>query len=237
MADIIPAIMPTSFEDLEDKLSHVATLVPLVQIDIMDGRLTPKRTWPHMGNDLDRTFVQILNEQEGFPFWNDVDFEADLMVKEPEKVWRDWITVGAKRLIFHYESIADPKSFLETIRKSAVAKESPLYTEIGFAINVSTRIDVLFPFLDSGQIDFVQCMGIAEIGFQGSVMDESVFGKISDLRAKYPDLIISVDGGVNMQTAPKLVEVGVDRLVIGSAIFAAEDVVVAVGEFKEKFEK
>jgi len=233
MVEIIPAIMPTSFKYLEEKLSQVATLVPLVQIDIMDGQLTPKRTWPYIGIELERTFVQILNEQEGFPFWNDVDFEADLMVKEPEKIWRDWVTVGAKRIIFHYESVGDPKAFLEVVRKNAVAKESPLYTEIGFAINVRTPIDVLFPLIED--IDFVQFMGIAKIGFQGSAFDESVFGKISDLRAKYPDLIISVDGGVNKETAPKLIGVGVNRMAIGSAIFGTEDVAVALEEFKKMF--
>ncbi len=82
--------MPTSFADLEEKLSFVAGLTPLVQIDVMDGRLTSKKTWPYIFTELDKNFGSILREEEGFPFWNDVDFEVDLMVKEPEKIWRDW---------------------------------------------------------------------------------------------------------------------------------------------------
>ena len=118
MVEIIPAIMPTSFADLEEKLSFVAGLTPLVQIDVMDGRLTSKKTWPYIFTELDKNFGSILREEEGFPFWNDVDFEVDLMVKEPEKIWRDWVTLGAKRIIFHIESIADPKSFLDIVRNN-----------------------------------------------------------------------------------------------------------------------
>ncbi len=220
MTEIIPAIMPTSFSDLEDKLGLVASHVSLVQIDVMDGRLTPAKTWPYATGELDKNFVKIIQEEEGFPFWNDVDFEADLMVREPEKIWRDWVSAGAKRLIFHLESLAQPEEFLDMMRKNAVAKDSPLYTEIGLAIRISTDNDVLYPLIP--HIDFVQCMGIMEIGVQGSAFDERVLEKVADLRAKFPELIISVDGGVNMETVPRLIEAGVNRLAIGSAIFAAE---------------
>lgn len=236
MVEIIPAIMPTSFADLEEKLSFVAGLTPLVQIDVMDGRLTSKKTWPYILAEQDKNFGSILREEEGFPFWNDVDFEADLMVKEPEKVWRDWVTVGAKRIIFHIESIVDPKSFLEVVRKSSVAKESPLYTEIGLALNVNTPDEKLFPFIE--QIDFVQFMGIVEIGFQGNPFDERDFAKIEDLRNRYPELIISVDGGVNLEVAKRLVEAGANRLVVGSAIFgkdSREKVAEALTEFQSTF--
>ena len=236
MVEIIPAIMPTSFADLEEKLSFVAGLTPLVQIDVMDGRLTSKKTWPHIFTELDKNFGSILREEEGFPFWNDVDFEVDLMVKEPEKIWRDWVTLGAKRIIFHIESIADPKSFLDIVRKNSVSKDSPLYTEIGFALNITTPHETLYPFIE--QLDFVQFMGIAEIGFQGSAFSESVFAKIEDLRNRYPELIISVDGGVNLEVAKRLVETGVNRIVVGSAIFGKNDrekVERALTEFQSTF--
>ena len=236
MVEIIPAIMPTSFADLEEKLSFVAGLTPLVQIDVMDGRLTSKKTWPYIFTELDKNFGSILREEEGFPFWNDVDFEVDLMVKEPEKIWRDWVTLGAKRIIFHIESIADPKSFLDIVRKNSVSKDSPLYTEIGFALNITTPHETLYPFIE--QLDFVQFMGIAEIGFQGSTFSESVFAKIEDLRNRYPELIISVDGGVNLEVAKRLVVPGVNRIVVGSAIFGKNDrekVERALTEFQSTF--
>ena len=51
MAAIIPAIMPTSTGDLESKLVQVAGLVPVVQIDIMDGKFVHDVSWPYTEDD------------------------------------------------------------------------------------------------------------------------------------------------------------------------------------------
>jgi ribulose-phosphate 3-epimerase len=67
-------------------------------------------------------------------------------------------------------------------------------------------------------------MGIAEIGYQGQQFDERVVAKIMKLRNMSPDIIISVDGGVNFETAPILIHAGANRLVSGSAIFKSEDI-------------
>ena len=53
--------------------------------------------------------------------------------------------------------------------------------------------------------------GIEKVGFQGEAFDERVLKQIIDLRLKYPELIISVDGAVNEETAPKLLEAGANR--------------------------
>ena len=62
-------------------------------------------------------------------------------------------------------------------------------------------------------------MGIARIGYQGEQFDERVIDRIKEFKKAYPYSIVSVDGGVNKESAPLLKEAGVDRLVIGSAIF------------------
>ena len=103
-------------------------------------------------------------------------------------------------------------------------------------LNITTPHETLYPFIE--QLDFVQFMGIAEIGFQGSTFSESVFAKIEDLRNRYPELIISVDGGVNLEVAKRLVETGVNRIVVGSAIFGKNDrekVERALTEFQSTF--
>ena len=74
MTEIIPAIIPKSFAELEDKLSLVQGLAPLVQIDILDGKMTGEKSWPNIvPNDPD--FLRIIHEEEGFPFWENFDFE------------------------------------------------------------------------------------------------------------------------------------------------------------------
>ena len=83
MIDIIPAILPKNYEDLKNKIALVRGIVSVVQIDICDGIFVPSKSWPFTtGGFDDDNFFKIINEQEGMPFWEDVDFELDLMVTD-----------------------------------------------------------------------------------------------------------------------------------------------------------
>lgn len=227
--EIIPAIMPKDFDDLQESMSRVLGLVNTVQVDVMDGVFVPDKTWPYK-NVPDSDFAQIMKETKPFPYFDEIDFEVDLMISNPEEVWRDWITAGAKRLIFHVESLHDPLTFLENIRKELPDHDSIFYTEIGLAINLSTRTEDVYHLVP--HVDFVQCMGIKQIGFQGQPFDERVIEKIQDLKRQFPDILISVDGGVSLDTAPLLQEAGVHRVAVGSAIMKSDDIEATIEEFK-----
>ena len=238
MTDVIPAIIPESFEDLQDKMSLVNGLTNMVQVDVCDGKFVPSKCWPYT-NDYDGDFRAITEEDVGFPFWESLDFEADLMVTHPENVIEDWIRAGAKRLVIHLESAPHIKDLIKDLRvKYGWYGDSPLVVEIGLAVNVNTPNEKIFEYLDSNAegrslVDFVQFMGIREIGFQGQVFDDRVLGKIRELRQAYPDAIISVDGGVTMENAHDIVEAGVNRLISGSAIYGSDDIKGAIEEMKK----
>jgi len=205
-------------------MSQVAGLVSMVQIDILDGKLTPEKSWPNVKNP-DPDFVRIMKEEESFPFWEDLEFEVDLMVTDPELVAGGWARVGAKRVIFHYESFSPQETAQTAIRgfkEKFYIPGSALSVDVGLALNIDTPNEQIEPLLES--VDFVQFMGIARIGFQGEPFDERVIEKISNLRSKFSNVIISVDGGVSLNSAPKLVSAGANRLVAGSAIFESENV-------------
>lgn len=219
MVEIIPAIMPKDYEDLDEKISLFVGVVPFVQLDIMDGKFVPARTWPY---PRDAHFDAIVAEEEGMPRWEDIDFEADLMIENPELAVPKWVSAGARRIIVHVESMVD----FEKIRASVPVG----LIELGLAINTTTPVETLAPYCD--RIDFIQCMGIARIGFQGEEFDERVLENVRALRAKYPELPISIDGSVNMDTARELVDAGATRLVSGSAILEADDFVGAVNQMK-----
>lgn len=221
MVEIIPAIIPKSFADLKEKMSLVSELVPIAQIDVMDGIFVTSKSWPHMRNP-DPDFTAILKEENGFPFWETIDFEVDLMVSNPEQVWQNWLLAGAKRIIIHAESSKNLRGLFDVIKKKLPSEDSLLYTEVGVALNIDTPNEQIYPLLSS--VDFVQFMGIAKIGFQGEPFDERVIAKIADLRGKYPNATISIDGGVNKENAVKLVKAGVNRLVVGSALFGSENI-------------
>lgn len=228
---IVPAILPKDFSEIVAKLERVRGIVSAVQIDVADGRFALSKTWPYTtlssGKLYDADFQDLIQEKRGLPFWEDFDFEFDLMVKDPEEVVPDYVHLGASRLIFHIESI-QPDALSDLIREWKHA------VDIGLALKPSTPISLLTTFLH--EVNFVQCMGNDRIGFQGVGLDRAkVLPKISSLRANYPDLTISVDIGVSIETAPKLIEAGANRLVAGSAIFGSANPMEAVRRFESFF--
>ncbi|HSE35522.1 MAG TPA: hypothetical protein VLB83_05375 [Candidatus Paceibacterota bacterium] len=230
MTDIIPAIMPDSYDDLVSKASRVKGLVPIAQIDIMDGVFVASKSWPYTEGGVAREphFVAMSHQDEGLPFWDEIDFEIDLMIAEPEKHIEEWYPLGASRLIVHIEAIKDRDAFFSNpmLERSSREIGGELAVAIGLAIDTATPLSEIEPYLE--KVDFVQCMGIAKIGYQKQPFDERVLTHIERLRAAYPELIISIDGGVNVSTAPILVRSGANRLVAGSAIFGAPDAAEAI---------
>lgn len=230
MTEVIPAIMPDTLSDLKAGMEKVAGLAPLVQIDLMDGKFVSEKTWPYERTTPDRDFQKILKEEHGFPYWEELEFEADLMVANPEEVWRDWVKAGASRIILHIESTDNFRALLDEIKKGMVGPDSFFYSQIGVAINITTPNEELYPFVS--EIDFVQFMGIERIGFQGQPFDDRVLTKISELKTRYPSAVVSVDGGVNLNSAPKLIAAGAERLVVGSAIMRADDPQTVISELQ-----
>jgi len=66
-------------------------------------------------------------------------------------------------------------------------------------------------------------MSIARIGFQGQSFDERVLTRVEELHAKYPDLLVSVDGGVTEATVESLVRAGANRMTVGAALSRSAD--------------
>lgn len=218
IVEIIPAILPKDFNELEDRVASIQRLVKLVQIDICDGKFVPNTTWPYKKHD--DSFEKIIHEKQGLPGWEKLDYEFDLMVSNPSEVVLDWVKAGATRIIIHAES----NGVAETLKKLENL------VEIGLALNIETPISVIEPFKDS--IEFIQCMGIRLVGFQGQVFDNEVIRKIKEIRETYPHLLTSVDGGVSLDNARQLIGVGVDRLIVGSAIFDSENALDAIRRFR-----
>ncbi|MDO8521124.1 MAG: hypothetical protein Q7S52_03340 [bacterium] len=234
MLEIIPAIMPDSYDDLCEKAERVRGLVPLAQIDIMDGVFVPSKSWPYRtgGTAKDARFVLLAKQDESLPYFEELDYEIDLMIAEPEKHIDEWLPLGASRLIFHIESIKNHEMFWghDIFKEGARDIGGEKVIQVGLAINPETLLSAIEPYI--GRVDFVQCMGIAKIGYQSQPFDERVLEQVNKFRVKYPNLTISVDGGVSLRTASELKAAGANRLVAGSAIFGAKDVALAIRELK-----
>jgi pentose-5-phosphate-3-epimerase len=99
MAIIIPAILPTSRADLEEKLSRLIGIASEVQIDIVDGIFAYPASWPYAEGTDEFAHTAHPPESRG-----NFHIEVDLMVRDPEQVTGSWIQAGANRILAHLES-------------------------------------------------------------------------------------------------------------------------------------
>ena len=208
MVEIIPSILVKTKEEFLNKILAVESLTERIHLDIADGIFVPNMT------------ISGFEEVESIE--TSLKIEAHLMVSKPENHVIRWLETQVDSLIFHIEAT---QKATEVIEK---AKEAD--RRIGVALNPETPISALAAFID--QIDFVHFMTV-EPGFYGGQFVESVLDKMSDFHYFYPDKPISVDGGVNLETAPKLIQAGANTLIVGSYIWNSKDVTQAIEEIKK----
>lgn len=231
MADIIPAILEKTFDEIEEKVSLIHRITPEIQIDVCDGAFVPSKTWPLIKQPEER-FEAIVAQEEGMPFWEDCDYEFDLMVKDPAHHVADFIALGANRIVIHDKSASDKE--IENLLKEyndPKGAVSEFDIALGVAIHHDTSDERMKKLAQLAA--YVQFMGIKNVGFQGQSFDESVIARIKLLRKEFPELIISVDGGVNENNAAALIEAGANRLVVGSAIWESETPTEALKHLQE----
>lgn len=206
MNEIIPAVLPRTYEELAVGLGRLREGPHWVQIDICDGAFVNSRTWPLNPGDRSH-FAEIVRGDEGLPEWQHFNFEVDLMVHYPEKHISNWISAGIGRAVLHLESHHNWEEFKDAVGETA---------EIGLAIDLDPPYEKLTSYIP--RVDYLQIMGIAKLGVQGSELDERVYTLVDKVRADFPDVTLQIDGGVTLENAKALLDHGVDRLVVGSAI-------------------
>ena len=225
MPEIIPAIIPKNFKELEEKIKLVEPYVKTVQIDVMDGIFVSNATWNNPA-ELDKLETNLA-------------LEAHLMVENPHRVLNEWLNSKVKRVILHWEAMEKIHNHELLPYKTQVGAGFPVANlaeeihkhnkEFGVALNLETPVFVLDNFIND--IDLVLLMSVAP-GQAGQRFDERVLSKISALRQEYPSVKIEVDGGVNEENILPLIAAGADFLVMGSAIFGKDDIGGAIEELK-----
>ncbi len=202
MTPIVPAIIPKSAEDLKQTLAKLP-FVHEVQIDVVDGKFVPFTSWPYSPSGIPK---DLKTETDKFTI------EIDLMVKEPVVAATAWLEAGADMLVFHIESLS-----LERLKMFKATTS----VSIGVSALNDTPLEVFLPYIEVA--DYVQLMGISQIGTQGQGFDERVLERIIAIKTKFKNKLISIDGSVNKNTILALKEAGADRFVTGSAILSAEN--------------
>lgn len=216
--EIIPAVLPKSFADLEAHVALINGVARQVQVDVVDGEYAKGRTWPYRDHT---TFDKIVQEERGLPHWETVDYQFDLMIQHPETELKKYLSAGATQIILHAKS----EGVEEAVRYMVDHRgEMGTYAvRSGVALDAHAQPEDIDRF--EGQYDFVQVMGIEHEGKQGEPFDpdHKALYLIERIRTRYPELPIQVDGGVTLENATRLVAAGATRLVAGSAVFGADD--------------
>ncbi len=237
MAEIIPAILEKNFGEIKNKLAFLRGKAKCVQIDFCDGMFVRNQTWPFAtGSFGDYDFQKILSEEEGMPYWEDFDFEFDLMVRDAMENFDIYMKLGPKRMIFHLEGQKNANEFEHFLEGLDMYVRDNV--EIGLAINPNDDLSEAFHFANPvasrlvNKVDFIQCMGIDNVGFQGQKFNEKVIENVKYLKTNLPGIVISVDGGVDLENAEELLKAGADRIMIGSSLWKSGDIIGTLRNFQ-----
>ncbi len=218
MIEIIPAILPQTYREIEQAVDMVHELAPKIQLDFCDGKYVETKTWWFNGKDIEKK-DSIVAENEGLPFWDSTNYEFDLMVSDPLSLIDTFIALGPSKIIFHKKTIS-----VEALLAYFEAMPEIVRQVMSFGIALGLdddpkEIAPLVPYLRR-----IQCMGIDHIGVQGQPFDDKCVALVKQCHDLYGDTLrISVDGGVNAEHIPALVAAGARRLVVGSAVFQSID--------------
>ena len=198
MTYVAPSLLAADFSALGAELKKVRE-AEILHIDIMDGNFVPNLT---MG-------PQVVKELRGK---TDQEFDLHLMLRHPLQYVSMFREAGADWITFHIECDDDPRTVLASIEASGAKP--------GIAIKPGTPVEELFPFGE--QLHHVTVMTV-EPGFGGQKLQEWPLKKVRTLKAHFPNLLIEVDGGINLENAHIVREAGTDVLIAGTAVFTAKD--------------
>jgi len=206
MIKVAPSILSADFGCLAKEIRSVETAgADMLHIDVMDGHFVPNIT-------IGPVVVQYIRKSTKLPL------DVHLMIERPQDFSGAFAEAGSDMITYHIETI----SANELCREAAKLKQRKI--KIGISLNPATPLSKIKGVLDV--VDLVLVMSVHP-GFSGQKFIPSVVPKIKELRVIFNGAI-SVDGGVNDQTAGMLIRAGADILAAGSFIFGAKDRRVAI---------
>ncbi len=200
---ISPSFLSANFLNLKSDVEMInRSEADWLHLDIMDGVFVP-------------------NISFGFPVISHIKkvatkpLDVHLMIVNPDKFIEEFQKAGADILTVHYESCIHLHRTVQKIKSSGM--------KAGVSLNPHTSVKLLEDIID--ELDLVLIMSVNP-GYGGQTFIENTYKKIAELRTiidlKGLNILIEVDGGVNLDNYKKLYNAGADVLVAGSSVFYSE---------------
>ena len=204
MAKVAPSILAADFANLGADAADVCRAgADYLHIDVMDGAFVPNISFGS-------AVMKSLNRYATVPY------DVHLMVMEPVRYIKDFVTDNTDFITVHIEACADPAGTIDGIHALGI--------KAGISLNPETPVEALEPVLC--MVELVLVMSVHP-GFGGQKFMDVALDKIRWLAAYREEhglpYVIEVDGGVSAKNAVLVREAGVDLIVAGSAVFKAED--------------
>ena len=199
---LAPSILSADFARLGEQVAAATKAgADYIHVDVMDGHFVPPIT-------IGAPVVAAIRK------WTDLPLDVHLMIEAPERQINQFAEAGADIITVHIEACPNVRQLISVIKSLGV--------KAGVSLNPETPLTAISAILPS--IDLVLVMTVNP-GYGGQPFIEATLDKIAKLRAELDKkgltAELEVDGGINAQTAPKVVKAGARVLVAGAAVFAS----------------